>query len=337
MALKYWNGFEDGMIASGPGAWATDGFFIISHNKASGNYCACGPYSPHIYQYLLFIAQESFQEAYFQFRWQCDNVSYTDKLIAWCNDRTVLGGIIFNKDTFKFNVYTGNFSTLIGTSQNSYSPIANWILLELYIKIHDSDGQIILRVNGNQELSFSGDTKPDDNTAFNSVYFYNLIGSAGKIDDFILNDTTGSVNNSWTGGGRIVHLRPNADTTTKEWTLSSGSDAYALVDEEVPSDSDYLLAESADLTTILELQDKPSNCLVVNAVVPFAYAQRGSDNSPKNIILGVDIDGNQSLSSAKQPGLESSLIYHIIEQHPLGGNLSPSNVDAMKLVLRSAA
>lgn len=337
MALRYWNGFEDGVITSGPGGWSVDGFSIISNDKASGSYAAQGPYIGNNWNYLTCSMNEAYSEGYLQFRWKVDYVNYTEKLFAWRYNNTTLGGIKFNASNNRFELFTGDFATLVGTGQNSYSPSLAWVLVELYIKIHDTSGQLILRVNGTQEISFSGNTQPGSETAFNVLRFFPLVGQFLKIDDFIFNDTTGTVNNSWPGGGRIIHLRPNADTSTEEWSLSSGSDSYALVDEETPSGVDYLLAESTNLTTMLELQNKPIDCLAVKAVIPFAYAQRGSDNPPTSIILGIDIDGSQATSSSIQAGLDATLVYHVIDQHPQGGSITPSHVDTMKLILRSAA
>ena len=40
-----------------------------------------------------------------------------------------------------------------------------------------------------------------------------------------------------------VTIRPTSDNGTNEWTCSTGSDHYALVDEAEANDSDYLYNE----------------------------------------------------------------------------------------------
>lgn len=85
---------------------------------------------------------------------------------------------------------------------------------------------------------------------------------------------TGAETVTWTasgagnGRGHAVHIgigpatssyfgRPNADESAGSWTASSGSDLYAMIDEETASDADYITAGSATtcevaLTTLSE-------------------------------------------------------------------------------------
>ena len=54
-----------------------------------------------------------------------------------------------------------------------------------------------------------------------------------------------------------VVLLPNADVSN-DWTLSTGSDVYALLDDQVSTlgaDSSYLSSTSAGSSCIVDLQD----------------------------------------------------------------------------------
>lgn len=55
-----------------------------------------------------------------------------------------------------------------------------------------------------------------------------------------------------------VNLLPNGDVSN-DWTLSTGSDVYALIDDDhtgtVATDSSYLSSTSAGSTCTVDLQD----------------------------------------------------------------------------------
>lgn len=59
------------------------------------------------------------------------------------------------------------------------------------------------------------------------------------VDDLAVNDTTGSIQNSWPGEGEIIHLYPNSNGDNSGWTGSDGdsTDNYLLVDEFPPDDA----------------------------------------------------------------------------------------------------
>jgi hypothetical protein len=42
----------------------------------------------------------------------------------------------------------------------------------------------------------------------------------------------------------LTRLRPNADTSNSNWTASSGSDLYAMIDESITDDADYISTAS---------------------------------------------------------------------------------------------
>ena len=66
-----------------------------------------------------------------------------------------------------------------------------------------------------------------------------------------------------------VNLLPNADVSN-DWTLSTGSDVYALVDDDhtgtVATDSNYLSSTSAGSTCTVELQDFSESHSAINSI-----------------------------------------------------------------------
>ena len=66
-----------------------------------------------------------------------------------------------------------------------------------------------------------------------------------------------------------VNLLPNADVSN-DWTLSTGSDVYALLDDDhtgtVAMDSNYLSSTSAGSTCTVDLQDFSESYSAINSV-----------------------------------------------------------------------
>lgn len=57
------------------------------------------------------------------------------------------------------------------------------------------------------------------------------------FDDIAINDSSGSFQNSWPGEGKIIHLLPNADGDTVNFTDNVAGAQYTAVDEVTPDDA----------------------------------------------------------------------------------------------------
>jgi hypothetical protein len=121
-----------------------------------------------------------------------------------------------------------------------------WYLVEVHFKLADTNGRVTVRVNGKTYLDYLGDTKYSTYTTFNGVLWH---GSSGAVfdpgyihvDDVAMNDTNGTVDNQWCGDGRVEKISPNAEGDTLQWSPSTGTTHYTLVDE-IPNngDTDYI-------------------------------------------------------------------------------------------------
>lgn len=152
--------------------------------------------------------------------------------------------------------FTSNSNTLVqlrvdgsGVDSSSYLLTSkNYHLVEIYFKMSDSDGEIILRVDGVEKMSYTGDTKPSTGTDFNRVLF-DPSGDWIYVDDIAINDTTGSADNSWCDDGHIVAIKPNANGDSSDLNGSDGNktDNYQLVDD-IPADGDtsYVYSDVVD-------------------------------------------------------------------------------------------
>lgn len=123
---------------------------------------------------------------------------------------------------------------------------ATWYFIELEVVFNGTTGSWLLKVDGTEKLnSTSKDTIP---TGVSTNWRYVEFRSAGQVtlsdnarfDDIYICDSTGSINNQLLGEAKITISQPNGDTATEDFTPSTGSDSYALIDEQEPNDADYV-------------------------------------------------------------------------------------------------
>jgi len=236
--------------------------------------------------------------------------------ISFWNGGTQLIEIRQTANLDPLRIYIGG--TLVA-SGNTVPAAYRWYLVEVYVKIDDTEGEVTVKLNGIPEVTFNGNTKPGAETTFDNIRFGNPgIGSTTYIyyDDIAINDTTGDVDNSWCGDGRVILIRPNGDGDHIDFMNSAGSTDpnYTFVDE-IPSDGNatyvYPSTEPAneyDLYT-LETPSLPDNAIIAR-VWAEARAKSPTTDHPVAILLRgtMDTEGPATiLGTSYQPVISA---YH---------------------------
>jgi hypothetical protein len=253
---------------------------------------------------------------------------------------TILGGLRLNVTTWMLEVYTGNFATLVATSATSLSALT-WCMIELHVKI-DNAGIIELRINSSLSdgASFSGDTQPDTNTMVSTLVWGNVwranYDTYSYLDDIIVNDVSGSYNNSWPNGGKVYYAALTGDGGINQWSPSpAGLTHYTAVDEVPPSAVDYIRASTTNLVDIFSVANLPAGAGTIKAVIPEVFAFKASVDEPTKLGIGIDVGSGVEYSGDKTLSINQSLINDIWEQRPGGGNFSSADVNALQLYLKS--
>lgn len=134
-------------------------------------------------------------------------------------------------------------ATSLATTSGLGLAINTWYYIEFKVVCDDSTGSYELRVDVTSRLSASGiDTKAGSHTYHDRFQMVGLSSGACRLDDIYILDGSGSANNDFLGKRRVVGLFPTSDVVGyQDFTCSSGSDHYALVDENpVNDDTDYI-------------------------------------------------------------------------------------------------
>jgi len=226
-------------------------------------------------------------EMYFAFLYR--PTSYSNSIIAFYMGAVLLGQLRLSSTG---NIVTYSSTTILQTSADILA-IGTTYLIEVHYKIADSGGQLDVKLNGLQILTYLGDTKPGTETTFNSFRLGYVTSSQygyAYYDNIILESS------GWVGSTHIQALLPTAAGTTTEFTPSAGAN-YACVDERPASNADYVSINAVDKTDTYAMGDLVGAIGAIKAVQVQARVVREGDSVPLNIKLAVRSGGSDYLSA----------------------------------------
>lgn len=126
-------------------------------------------------------------------------------------------------------------------------------------KIDNAAGEVIVRVNDTQVVSFSGDTQVTANAYATNIWVGGRPPNPSfslHFSDFRVNDDSGAKNNSFPVPSRILCLFPTGDGVSSDYTRNVGASDWEAVDE-VQSDDDTTYIESSTVghVSYFDVQD----------------------------------------------------------------------------------
>lgn len=143
------------------------------------------------------------------------------------------------------NLASGSYDLKVKTGGSYQSVVTGitlvseqWYKIDFYFKVGNGIGAYEFKID-----DVSQDSGSSDNTGTNNVKLIAFgHGTAGcedeyYFDDLALNDTTGTINNSWCGAGTIIGLKPNGAGNYSQWDSCKG----------------YAVAESGTGTTTIKI------------------------------------------------------------------------------------
>lgn len=176
----------------------------------------------------------------------------------------------FVTSTGAVQVYRGDGSsggTSLGVTNPGVVTAASWNHIEVLITFSDTVGTVDVYVNNVNELSLSG----VDTVATIIASCAQIIWRTGNpnnpmfMDDLYVYDGTGSHNNSQVGDIQISLQMPNGDTATANWSKSTGSSGFALIDEVPPDDAGYIF-DAANTASIFDFASVPATATAIKCV-----------------------------------------------------------------------
>lgn len=170
------------------------------------------------------------------------------------------------------------------------------------VRVNTASGHAAVRVNGKTsftiEADFDGTSEDEDSTpgVFPAalVHFGSISGSQTPMasgitlfDDIIAYSYESADDATYIGMYGVYYLKPIADAALDQWSLSSGSSGYALIDEVLPDgDTSFIFTDVNGDKSSFTVEALPSNVVSVLAVAPTMYARK-TDSGPGSVQLGV--------------------------------------------------
>lgn len=219
------------------------------------------------------------------------------RIIVWSDAVNTDLGYLQVDTTGRLSAYKGD-GTLYGTTTNPVITSDGWWHIEA--EFDATNGTMEVRVEGVTKLNLSG-LSVASGTIYQTTHKSKGDPTGGHpgmyMKDMVWWNADGSENNDFVGTQRVINLTPTADVTLGDWTPSSGSTGYDILDNNPPSNVAYLEAGIADTTPmVFEMSDLPPDISSVAAVLTFVRAAK-TDGGDGNLQVGVISDGTPGLGT----------------------------------------
>lgn len=175
----------------------------------------------------------------------------------------------------------GQAGTLLATGTTNV-PTDTWQHVQVRATLNDTTGICQVRLNGStsNEINFTGDTKNAGTASTIDGVRIAVVQANGSlrnaVADFIINNTSGSTNNTWMGDKVVRAIKPNGNGNYSQLTGSDGdsTDNYQNVDEAPYSTTDYNFSATAGNKDSYTMEDLPSGVTNVYGVQVVTVAQK---------------------------------------------------------------
>lgn len=212
--------------------------------------------------------------------------------------------------------------TVLATSSNSLSANTTYHI-EAKVKIDDTVGTVELRVNGSSTgwINITGqDTRNAGNATFNTINIGHSLSTTfaaaiiTDIDDVVIWNTSGSVNNDFLGDVKVQALLPSGAGNSAQFTPSTGSN-YACVDDASPNDdTDYVSSSTVGNVDTYAYGDLSTVGTVLAAIV-MLYMKK-TDAGARSVAPVVRHSGTDYVGTDINPGTTYSYGKQIYELNP---------------------
>jgi len=352
MAVRYFSGFEAGAIPSA--LWtnsggtatitvATDqkngGAYSLKLNSTGAFWVLAGP---------SFTAPTNTDELLFQIAARTDTAPNSA-------DQMYLS-LQMGSGTFIDITWTtaGNFqvfrsataaakTTSLGTSSGSTAASTNtWYTLSGRIVPHASSGGTVqLYLNGTSILNVTGATTSNGLGTARAMSVYRPVFANANIwlDDVVLLDQTtglGSTASTVLAGPMKVEaaLVPTGDSTAN-WTHSTGSSNFGVVDELPWSASDYVSTTAFGTRDIYNMTDRSATNII--RAVQAAVMAENPDAGTANLKVGIKSSSSESQSAAAALTSTAAYLYQICETDPATSSTwTNAGLNAAQLTIEAA-
>lgn len=240
--------------------------------------------------------------------------------------------------TGAIQAYRGTITggTLLGATSGPVIVANAWNHIECKVLIDDAAGTVEVRVNGVAQLTLTGVDTKATSTAGCSQYVLGSIGSSFVAPfmywkDLIVWNTSGSYNNDFIGDVKVVTLLPESDVSLN-WTPSTGSTGWDLIDETTPNDADYISADATPPAAyVCELTDLDEDVTSVKGLMTVVRMLK-TDGGDANVQVGLVSAGDVDNGADRPITTAATYWFDISEENPdTAAPWTPVNTNSAQL------
>jgi len=228
---------------------------------------------------------------------------------------------------------------LIATSAANVIRSGTYHHLQVKCTSADSTGTVVVRVDNANIFVYSGNIDTAvGNVGIDRVYFFSCVDRATetRYDDIIIMDNTGlAPRNDFIGECRICTLLPNADTAMSDFTRSSGSNDYEMVDDAIPGNHDvdatYIWTNSLGAKSMFDVGNLSITPSAIYAVQHSVVLDKTTSDTRQARGL---VSSNSVVQNGATRSLNTAYLYYqdLIEQDPDGPKeWTKAAIDALQI------
>ena len=176
------------------------------------------------------------------------------------------------------------------------------------------DGVDVITVTAGQDLQDTGNSTANQ-LRLGNVNSSASMGSSTYADDFYVCDQTGSVNNDFLGDVRVDTLLPNGEGNHLDFTPSTGTSHYQLVDESSPNTTDYNESGTAGQRDSYAMQDLSTSSGAIKGVQVLGAILK-DDAGARSIKVGVRAGGTTTVGSSQTLATTQAYYSAVHETNP---------------------
>lgn len=206
----------------------------------------------------------------------------------------------------------------------------NWHHVQIHIDIANAGGTFETKIDGVDDISFTGDTQPGTSTAIVAVRMsVSGTGQNSFYDDFCFGS------GGWPGDIRFDPLFPDGDTATINWDGSDGDQVnnYALIDEVPPSDADYVESQADGEQDKYDIEDWDDANKTPVAVILWARAKK--DEAAAHLLKLILDDGTEDVDAGHNLQTSFDYVHRLDETKPSGGAWTDADIDGLEVGIES--
>lgn len=247
------------------------------------------------------------------------------------------GRLLFRKDG-NYNL-NGEVGTQIAVSDPVIVASA-WNHIEVQVFIHATLGWVRAAVNGvhvfqaenldtlydasgvisiaQHQVWYGGSSINPAPFYMDDYYIYDFTGDSAVDTDFCPTMDGGGLATGYIGELQVMWQVMTGDTAQDDWVPSSGSDAYAMVDEIPPDDADYIYSDTVGDLTEMEIEDLPEEITYIRGLTVWGRMSKADAGNAK-VQFGMKSDAAVEDAPERPVTVEPTYWWDQINEDPDSG------------------